>query len=122
MSFSAVTVTEGQSVDAVAPGAPAFVRVDQLDNRTWELGIQLPLTDSDGSELTGLTKLVVGTATMAKGENPFTGLSIEEIVSLPGVVTREMALSPSNAGDTVSVQTPLLNLGGFQAFAAAVSD
>lgn len=122
MGWSATALSEGQSVDEVSPGAPSFVNVSQVDNHNWELGIQLPLQDSDGTSLTGLTMLKVATLPMTEGANPFIGLSIDEIANLPGVVVNEVGLTPSDAGTVATINVPIMNLGGFQAFAAAVSD
>lgn len=122
MGYSAVAVTDGQSIDEVAPGAPGFLSVNQIDNHSWEATVQLPNRDADDSDLTGLTKLTVATLPMTGGENPFTGLSMPEILALPGVNSQDVALTPDDAGQTKTVTMPLVNLGGFQAFAAAVSD
>lgn len=121
MGFSAVTFADGQSTDVVSPGTPSFVLVAQVDNKKWNCDIQLPVQDADGSDLTGLTKLVVATAVMTDGVNPFVGLSMDEILA-SGVSFSETALTPADAGTVKSVEVGLQNLGGFQAFAAAVSD
>ena len=122
MGYSAVVVTDGQSVDVVSPGAPAFVGVVQGSNREWTVDVQLPLVDADGSELTGLAGLALATLPMAEGINPFTGLSMAEIRALPGVLVQDVALTVGDAGGLKSIAVPVMNLGGWQAFAAAVTD
>lgn len=122
MGYSTVATADSQSVDEVSPGAPTFVSVTQTDNHSWEASVQLPVQDADNSELTGLTKLTVVTLPMVGGANPFVGLSMVEILALPGIVVQDVALSPTDAGTVKVVSVPLVNLGGFQAFAAAVTD
>jgi hypothetical protein len=122
MGYSAVATADLQSVDAVSPGAPAFLSVIQADNANWAVSIQLPLQDADGSALTGLTRLSVSSLPMMDGVNPFLGLSMEECMALPGVVTQDVPLTVGDAGTTKDLVVPVMNLGGFQAFAAAVSD
>lgn len=122
MGYSAVATTDLQSVDAVSPGAPAFLAVTQMDNSNWAVSVQIPLQDADGSPLTGLTKLSLSTLPMTEGINPFLGLSMEECMALPGAITQDVALTPGDAGTSKDLVVPVVNLGGFQAFATACTD
>lgn len=108
-------------MDEVAPGAPTFVSVQQTGNKQWAASVQLPLVDADGSELTGLSKLTVASTVMVNGENPFIGKSMDEIIA-SGAQVQHVDLTPGDAGTIKDVTIPLVNLGGFQAFAAAVTD
>jgi len=120
--YGPVSVAEQQAIDTVAPAAPAFVGINQQGDEAWAIDIQLPTLDSDQTPLTGLTKLTVVTLTMVEGSNPFVGLSMDEIKGLPGVVVQDVTLTPEDAGTVKTVNLPVLNLGGFQAFAAACAD
>ena len=122
MSYSLVMVTQSQSVDVVAPSAPGFVSVTQVSNALWKVGIQLPLTDADGSALTGLVKLTLATLPMLEGANPFTDMDMPSIINIPNVLIVELSLVEADAGQVKEIEVPVLNLGSWQAFACAVSD
>jgi len=122
MPYGPVTVSEFATTDVVAPGAPIFVLVEQLDNDTMRATLSIPTTDATGGPLTGLTKLTVTTATMSAGANPFDGLSMSEILALPGAASVDVDLTEADAGTQKEVVLPVVNLGGFQALAAACSD
>jgi len=112
MSYGPVTISEFATSDVVAPGAPTFVLVEQA----------VPTTDATGGPLTGLTTLTVATATMSEGINPFEGLSMSEILALPGAASVDVELTEADAGTQKVVTLPVVNLGGFQALAAACKD
>lgn len=120
--WSAVALTSVVTTDVMAPGAPSFAGVRQISNSQIEATVNLPTLDSDGSELSGLSKLVVATAPFVEGINPFEGLSMPEILALPGVVTAEVVLTDEDAGQQKPVVLPITNLGGNQAVAAACND
>lgn len=122
MGYSAVTLFDLQTFDVVSPAAPSVVTAVQRDNNNVDLSLLLPLVDADGSELTGLTKLTVATAAVVDAVNPFEGLSMPEILALGGVIFTDVTLTPSDAGTQKDVTLPVVNRGGFQTFAAAVSD
>lgn len=123
MGFGPVALSSISTSDEVAPGMPSFVEVTQLSNTDIQCVVTIPTTDSDGSELSGLTKLVVATATMTEGVNPFELLTMDEILALPGVTMNEETLDPEvDPGQQKTVILPVVNLGGFQALAAACSD
>lgn len=127
MGYGPVTFAEAQSVDDSAPGAPAFVSIEQPQgqNDTFACLVRLPELDADGSELTGLTKLAVATATRTDDLNPFEGKSMEEILALgpdaPSVVV-ELDPATNPPGSEVAVSLPVTQLGSNQQFAAACSD
>ena len=110
------------TTDVVAPGMPVFVSGVQVDNLNVSLVLAMPVMDANGANLTGLAKLTVATAVMTGGVNPFTGLSMTQIVALPGVTKVNVTLTPDDAGQQKTVVLPVVNLGGQQAFAAACSD
>ena len=122
MAYSAVAVTDAQMIDSVAPGAPSFLHLDQISNTQIEVEVQLPLQDANGEALSGLKLLVIATTPMTAGENPFSGRSMDEILAMAGVSSFEAQLTTSDAGSSKRMTLPVLNLGGFQAFAAAVAD
>ena len=120
--YGPVTISEFATTDVVAPGAPTFVLVEQIDNQNIEATIAIPTTDATGGPLTGLTYLTVATATMSEGVNPFEGLSMPEILALPGAASIDIELTEADAGTQKVVTLPVVNLGGFQALAAACKD
>ena len=122
MGYSAVALFDAQTSDIVSPAAPVWVSVSQTNNKTVSATILLPLGDADGSELTGLAKLTVATAAKVDGVNPFEGKSMDEILADLSVTFVDVTVSPTDAGTQISTDLPIVNLGGFQAFAAAVSD
>lgn len=122
MAYGPVSISEFGTTDVVAPGAPSFITIAQLSNSLVHCVVALPTLDSDGSELTGLVKLTVATLPMSEGINPFEGLSMPEILALTGVVTAEVELVPGDAGTQKEFDIAIVNLGGFQAFAAACAD
>ena len=122
MAYGTVSYGVLNTFDVVAPGAPTFISTQQINNQLVRAVLAIPTVDSDGSNLTGLTKLTVATAVMAGATNPFTGMSMAEILALPGVVSIDVALQASDAGAQKTVELPVVNLGGQQAFAAAAAD
>ena len=123
MGFSVVALADVQSADVVSPGAPSIISVVQVDNRKMQVVIGLPLKDSDGSDLTGMTKLVVATAPqVAGGANAYEGMGMQEILTLPSSVAANISLTPDDAGSQKTVEIPIVNLGGYQSIAAAVTD
>lgn len=122
MPYGPVNLSEFQTSDGVAPGAPTFVNVSQLDNNLIRATVALPTTDSNGDNLSGLAKLTVATAPKPGATNPFEGLSMDQILALPGVVKSHVSLTEADAGTQKNVDLSVVNLGGFQALAAAVSD
>jgi hypothetical protein len=122
MGFSSVALYDVQTVDSVAPGVPTITSVIQSSNKTIQVAVTLPILDADGSELSGMTRLVVATAIEVDGLSPFASLSMQDILALPGVVSVEVAVSAADAGAQKLVELPVLNLGGYQEIAAAVSD
>lgn len=122
MPWSPVTLGDSPMADVVAPGAPAFLSFNQLDNKFVEANLILPAVDSDGTELTGLTVLAIATAPQLDGVNPFGGLGWLEVTALPGAVVVSTPVTPGDAGATKTIKLPVVALGGVQAFAAACSD
>jgi hypothetical protein len=127
MGFGPVTFATAQSVDEVAPGSPAFNSVTQPpgQDEKYTCSLTLPTTDSDGTPLTGLTKLAVFTTIKEGDVNPYEGLSMDQIIALNneqnGVI---MTLDPAvnTPGSVVEVELPIILLGSTQQFAAACSD
>ena len=72
--------------------------------------------------MTGLTKLVVLSLPKVDATNPFDGVATIDALVLPGVFTVEVTVTPTDAGTTKTVDVPVLNLGGVQAFACACND
>ena len=122
MSYGPVSYSEFATSDIVAPGAPTFIAVSQTNNLTIKATVAIPTQDATGGPLTGLSELTVATMPMSGGQNPFIGLSMDEILALPGISIVTVALVEAEAGTQVEVILPVVNLGGFQAIAAACSD
>ena len=120
--YGPVVLNTFQTNDLVAPGMPVFTNLEQVSNSVVRATLAMPVMDSDGGNLTGLTKLTVATMAMAGVDNPFEALSMAEIVAMAGVTKIVVTISPADAGTEKSVDVPVTNLGGFQAFAAACSD
>lgn len=127
MGFGPVAFATAQSVDEVAPGSPIFTSVFQLPGQddVYTCTLNLPLTDSDGTPLTGLTQLAVFTTVKEGDTNPYEGLSMEQIIALNngqnGVI---VTLDPlvNVPGSEIVVELPIVLLGSTQQFAAACSD
>jgi len=127
MAFGPVAFATAQSVDEVAPGVPAFNSVGQPtgQDENYLCTLTLPLTDADGTALTGLTQLAVFTTVKEGDVNPYEGLSMEQIIALNnnqnGVI---VALDPeiNVPGSEIEVVLPIILLGSTQQFAAACSD
>ena len=124
MGYSAVALGTNQSVDAVSPSAPTIVSITQTNNTNWDFVATLPTTDDPGpgTPLSGMTRLTVASLAMADGVNPFEGLSMDQILAMNSPDVRHVSVTPEMAGLNVTVNVPVLNLGGFQAFACAVTD
>lgn len=122
MSYGPVSLSELATTDIVAPSAPTFVTIGQIDNLTIRALVAIPTTDATGGALTGLAKLTVATMVMSGGQSPFVGLSMDEILALPGVNVVHVDLVEAEAGTQIEVVLPIVNLGGFQSLAAACSD
>ena len=121
MPYGPISVYDFQTADVVAPGAPVIVSANQIDNNIVRLTIACPTMDSNGSNLTGLSKLTVVSLPMTVS-NPFESLSMTEALALPGVQSVDVALTPDDAGQQKTVDVAVMNLGGFQAFGAACAD
>ena len=121
MSYGTVSYGTVTTSDIVAPGAPTFISIQQISNQTVSVVLAIPAIDSDGSNLTGLTKITIVTVAMS-GEHPFEGKSMSEVLAVPGVVSIDVSLQESDAGTQKTVEMPVVNLGGQQAFAAACAD
>ncbi len=122
MPYGPTVIAELVTTDMVAPSMPTFVLIEQTDNVTMRAVCSIPTSDVGGGALTGITKLTVATAPMSGGVNPFDGLSMEEILALPEAASVDVALVEADAGTQKEVTLPVVNLGGYQAFAAACSD
>jgi len=122
MSYGLATISEFATTDVVAPGAPTFVLMEQIDNDTMRATVSIPTTDATGGPLTGLARLTVATATMSAGANPFDGLSMPEILAFAGAASVDVELTEADAGTQKEVILPIVNLGGFHALAAACND
>ena len=110
-----------QTTDLIAPGMPVFVAAAQIDNATIRLTIAIPTMDANGANLSGLKLLTIATMPMSGGNNPFEGKSMTEILAM-GTAKFDVTLTPEDAGLQKTVDVPVVNLGGVQAFAAACSD
>lgn len=121
-TYGPVSTFTLMTADMVSPGMPVFVSGSQVDNSNISLVLAMPTMDSNGTNLTGLAKVTVVTAVMVGGVNPFTNLSMTELLALPSVTKVHVTLTPDDAGLQKTVLVPVVNLGGQQAFAAACSD
>lgn len=121
MAYGPVSISGFATADVVAPGAPTIVFVEQVDNTTLAVTVAVPVADATGGDLSGLTTLTLATASMSDGLNPFEGLSMPEILAL-GAVSVNVELTPEDAGTQKVVSLAIVNLGGFQALAAACND
>lgn len=120
--YGPVATSSLLTTDLIAPGMPVFVSATQTNNTTIRLVIALPTMDANGANLTGLTKLSVASAVMTGGTNPFESKSMTEILAMTGVTKTHVTVTPTEAGQQKTVDVPVANLGGMQAFAAACSD
>lgn len=110
-------ITRGalETADIVAPGACA-VSAYQTDNQIGSADITFPTVDSDGSPLTGLSRLTLVTA---PAELPLTH---DEILAAPGANVQTVAISPADAGTSRTLQFPLFGVGSPVHYAAWCSD
>ena len=122
MSYGPVSLSNVTTSDLVAPGMPVFVALNQTGNSIIKATVAIPVMDSDGSNLTGLTKLTIVTAVMTGGVNPFESKGMAEILAMSGVQKVDVTLVPADAGQEKTVDVAVMNLGGVQAFAAACAD
>jgi hypothetical protein len=123
MGYGPVAYLVMSSLDLVAPNAPAFTNCYQLDNSIYRLKLRLPVVDATGTALTGLTRLtIVSLAMTDEYSNPFEDLNMLDCLALPKVQKIDVAISPADAGTEKEVDVAIINLGGFQAFAAACAD
>ena len=122
MSFGPVTLGLSSTSDVSAPGAVRILSITQTSNSALVLKCELPTLDSDGSALTGLTKLTVAEAlATVDGVNPFENLSMESAIGLADATTN-IELAADAAGTIVDVTVPILTVGAVHAFAVAASD
>jgi hypothetical protein len=104
-------------VDVQAPGA-GIIGLSQVGNKTLRATITLPTTDSDGSELTGLAKCVIGIALAdGNGENPF--IDVASFASV-AVKIEEIAVTPETG--LIEVDLPVLSVGAIHFVAAYCQD
>ena len=122
MPFGPVTLGLSSTSDISAPGVVRILAITQINNSSLVLKCELPTVDSDGSALTGLTKLVVAEAlATVDGVNPFENLSMESAIGLADATTN-IELAADAAGTIVDVTVPILTVGAVHAFAVAASD
>ena len=123
MGYGPVTFAELGTIDITEPGAPTFSSVAQITNDLIEAAVILPNADSDGSPLTGLTKLAIASLPIPDDQNPLAGLSMEDILAIPDVWTRTIQVSPPNTPEaTTTFAVPVLRRGSRQVIAVACSD
>lgn len=121
--YGPVSRSTGQSADVIAPGAPGQPLASQIDNKSWAVTATAPVADSDGSPLTGLTKLTFATGAMnADGSDPTAGMSMEQIKALPGAQVADVPATPDLAGQSITAQLPIVALGQVSWFAVAAND
>ena len=122
MAYGPTTGSSLVIADVVAPGAPQWVSEVQKNDVLVTVEILIPATDSDGSPMTGLTKLTVATIAIVDVD-PFIELSMEAALALPGVQFVDYPLTPAEAGATVKLDVPVVApFGTAQSFIAACSD
>jgi len=122
MGYGLVALAEVQTTDLVSPGLPAFSALNQVSNTVVNCTVTLPTLDANGDNLSGLTKLTVVTLPKTGATSPFEGLSMNQCIVLSGAVKVDVVVTMSDAGVQKSVDIPVVNLGGFQSFAAACAD
>lgn len=126
MPYGPISTTRLATVDMVAPDAVLLQNVTQISNKVIEIFLTLPATDSNGDNLSGLSKLMVATATVdPSAPSPFDSadLTMEEIIAgnLAEQYT-EVSLSPAQAGTDITVSVLIVTLGKGHAFAVACAD
>lgn len=114
-------VVDGQAVDELAPGMAGHVSLDQVVDK-WRHTFTCPIADALGGPLTGLAKAIGVTALFVDGLNPFVGLSSEQILALPNTVTKEIALTDSDAGENKTFEYNVMSYSIPQAFAVICLD
>lgn len=118
-----VTFTAPSLLIDQAPGAPGVGAVLQVSNSIYRMTVTPPIADADGSPLTDLKRLTIGTAQTNGGLNPFDGLGTEAEVVATGATMLRFPLTGADAGVTRNVDVPVLNAGGpDQAFVVWVDD
>ena len=122
MSYGPMSINSLATADMVSPGMPIFIAANQIDNNIITLTIALPTMDADGSNLSGLAKLIIVSLPMTGGVNPFENMGMNEALALPGVQQIVVAVDVAEAGTEKQVNVPVMNLGGTQAFGAACGD
>lgn len=121
MSFGPVNLGSFATTDIVAPGMPIVNSYSQVGNSTMLFNITLPLADSDGTQLTGLSGLTLAIAPMDGDFHPFESLNMEQILSL-NPVNVQLTVTPDMAGSVVELEIPIPNLGAFHGYAVACND
>lgn len=104
-----------ETIDIVAPAGVA-VSAFQVDNQLGAADMVLPTVDSDGSPLTGLSRLTLVTSPL---ELPLTH---DEILAAPGANVQTVAITPADAGSNRSLQFPLYGIGAPVFYACWASD
>lgn len=119
MSYGSIALTQF-ATSAVAPGAPTFDSIEQIEKKHVRVTVGIPSKNADGGPLVGLTRLTVVTIAMTGNTNPLEGLSVSEMKSLG--VSIDIDLVDGDAGTRKVIELPIVNLGGFQGFAAVCTD
>ena len=120
-NFSPLSATASiEIVDGTAPAAPILNGLRQTSNLRAVASVTLPTRDNDGSELTGLVRLVVAYAPTVAGVNPFDGMTMDQIIGA-GFQISSLGVTPDQAGQTVDVEILFPSNGAYIAV-AAVSD
>ena len=125
MGFSPITFTSLALVDITPPGAPSLV-LARTGNREIEARVTLPSVDSDGSPISGLTELIVVIAPESTpAENPFTGITAENLTSHAegnGGQSTTLFLVNEDAGALKATRFSGLTIGSVYWVACSVKD
>lgn len=120
MGFGPVSnVLSAQSTDAVSPDAPTLNSATQDNNTTWTVEMTLP-AENDPSGPAQVA--AVASAVPIQGVSQLEGRSMPDLVADPAITKTYKLIPAGTMGGGMSVKTPVLSLGNFEEWVAALSD
>lgn len=125
MGYSPLTYGSLALVDITPPGAPQLA-ISRVANREIEARITLPTQDVDGSEISGLTALIVAVMPEQNaGENPFDGVEAGNIATFAennGGQQSTIFLTDADVGQLKASRFGSLTIGNVYWVACTVQD
>ena len=122
MSYGPIAIANVRTSNLGSPGMPIIVEIHQVNNDIIQATIAIPSMDSDGGNLSQLSKLTVATTVVKDRIMPFKDKNMIEILAQPSVQKVDVPLTLMDAGQEKIVSIPVVELGAVQTFAAACTN